>query len=554
MASLHDSASSESGDTASIGAEVVASPEDNSPSGSSKSGRPITSTTIKKTYNITKRRSAPALIQGRTSPTMSAQSDVTLLNPSIEASPLTPRTPIRMADADEDGSSKKASSSQQELGSSVWVTLYKVEKEKSRYHEMVGQLQADLATERENAQHDRGEAQHALGEAQDDIADLEAEISELKDQLENDLVEQLQADLATEREDARHDRGVARQALEKAQDDIADLEAEVSELQDLLRIERQNAEDNLRAYNRSDRDATDIIEDYNERISDLEARLNHEQRKARHNFSKAEEYMVLATSWQNAFYQLGHDPDALFKMLVEELKARGLVFHGGRMHRVGLRRAVDVEEWVAGVDDGSLRIQEVNEEDNPENGMSGISNAADSVVRQPFGRIVLEETEMDDRSGSGQEPLVDDNAGEAVPHNQRHRVSQGSEIADLVVAEHEDFSLPGVEDEAEDRIIDLNRDLADVSNISELSSWVSPEDGNGNGNTDGDGHETLQPMQLFKHRKVRAVNRSSETESATWEIPSPLQNSRIPSLGSRLVPPTMGNGLLRPLLWSHYRE
>lgn len=457
--SREDNAPHGSGATASIGAEVLASPESDAPSGSGNHGQPIAST-VEKPCHVTKRRSAPALIQGRISPA-SALSDVTLLNPSRQASPLISGTPIRLADADDDDYINISSSAQQDLSSSVWGSLCKIEKEKTRYHELVEELQAELATERENAQHDRGVARQAFDEARDDIADLEAEVSELKDRLENDLVEELQADLATERENARYDRDLARQALGEAQDDIADLEAEVSELKDQLEIERQNAEDHLSAYNRSDRDATAIITDCHERISELEDRLNYEQRKARHNFSIAEEYMGRAKSWQDAFHQLGHNPDALFRMLVEELKVRGLVFHDGRFHRIGLRRAVDVEEWVAGSDDGSLRVQEVNEEDDPENVMGEMPNAD----------------------------------------------------------------------------IDASTDV------------VSSEDENGSIDD-----ETAPPLQLVKHRKVRAVNRSNEANIATGDMPSPLQNSRIPSFGSRLPPPTMGNGLLKSLLWSQCKE
>lgn len=259
------------------------------------------------------------------------------------------------------------------------------------------------------------------------------------------------------------------------------------------------------------------------------------------------------------------------------------------MHRVGLRRAVDVAEWVAGSDDESLVIQEVNEEEDPDNVMGGMPNAGEIVVRQHFGGTSLGEAETDHRSVSGQndeyaaeedrhfnsndavdakpineqvlnttssgssgrEPLSGNTAGEELPPKQHHGVDRRSETADLIVAGQENSSLPKVEDETEAKIIVSDRDLADVC---ESSNRISPEDGNDNGNTNGDGHETIRPMQLVKHRKVRAVNRSSETRSATGEIPSPLHTSRMPSFGSGLVPPTMGNGLLKPLLWSHHQE
>lgn len=510
--------------------------------------------------------------------------------------------PIGLADADDDDVIKTSFFSQQDLTSSVWETFCKVEKEKAQYHELVGQLQADLATERDHAQHDRGVAQHALGEAQDDIADLEAEVSELKDHLEtekqnsekekaryHELVGQLQADLATERDDSQHDRGVARQALGKAQDDIEDLEAEVLELKDQLEIEKQNSEDHLSAYHRCDRGATAIIADCHERISELEAKLDYENRKARHNYSKAEEFMGLAKTWQDAFYQLGHNPEALWKMLVEELKVRGFVFdYSGHLHRVGLRKAIlgaeDVGQWVAGLDDGSLLTIEVDEGNDRENAMDAVPKGGEIVIGQQSGRNALGETEMEQSHVSaegktakekqaeakaneehitekdghsdlndavianhinertrnhtslksrGREPLINVNPGEATPNNQRHGDSQGSGIADLVVVEQEDFSLLEVEDEANTNIIGLNHDLADISNIDESTDWVSREDVNGS--TDADQHEKVPPMQSVKHCKVRAVNRSRGPMTAAWGTPSSLQNPRNPSFGSRHV-------------------
>lgn len=479
--------------TGSNGAEVVSSPEDSAPSEGGTYGQPVAST-VEGKYHVTKRRSAPALIQGRTSPAKSSLSDATLLDSSRQSSPVTPKTPIRLVDADDDDVIKTSFFSQQDLTSGVWGTLCKVEKEKARYHGLVGQLQADLATERDHAQRDRGVAQHALGEAQDDLADVEAEVSELKDQLETEkqnfekeearyqeLVGQLQADLATGRDDSQHDRGVARQALDEARDDIEDLEAEVSELKDQLETEKENSEDHLSAYHRCDRDAGAIIAECHERISEFEAKLGYENRKARHNFSKAEEFMVLARYWQDAFHQLGHSPEDLWKMLVQELRVRGFVFdYSGHLHRVGLRRAVlsaeDVEE-VAGLGD---------------------------------------QFDLNDAVS----------AGEATPNNQCHGVSQGS--ADLVVVEQEDSSLPEIEDETTNNNNNTisNHDLANISNIAESMDLVSTEDGNVS--TDAD----RLPMQSVKHCKVRAVNRSS---AAPWGTPSSLQNPRNPSFGSRHV-------------------
>ena len=572
------------------------------------------------TQQVTKRQSAPALIQGRTSPAKSSLSDATLLDSSRQASPLTPKTPIGLADADDDDVIKISFFSQQDSTSGFWETLCKVEKEKARYHELVGQLQADLATERDHAQHDRGVAQHALSEAQDDIADLEAEVSELKDHLEtekqnseketaryHELVGQLQADLATERDDSQHDRGVARQALDEARDDIEDLEAEVSELKDQLEAEKQNSEDHLSAFHRCDRGATAIIADCHEQISELEANLDYEKRKARHNYSKAVEFMSLAKTWQDAFHQLGHNPEALLKMLVEELKVRGFVFdYSGHLHRVGLRKAVlgaeDVEEWVAGLGERSVLTQEVNEGGDRENAMDAMPKAGDLITGKHFGHNAFGETKMDQGDGSaeektarkreaeakaneehvaekdghfdlndavnanhinertrnhtnskshGREPLIYVNAGEAIPNNQRHGDSQGSEIADKVVVEQEDFSLSEVEDEANTNIIGSNHDLADVSNMDELTDWVSPVDENGSADA-----ETVPQMQPVKHCKVRAVNRSREFKAAAWETPSASINQRTSSLGSShvLVSPTMGNGLLQSLLWSHHGE
>ena len=581
----HVEAVEASSHTAAAGAETVSSPEDNFPSEGGTYGKPMPSTLEGKDHVI-KRRSAPALIQDRTSPANSSLSDATLLNSSRQASPLTPTTPICVAGADDDDVIKMSSSPLQDLSSSVWKTLCKVEKEKARYHELVGQLQADLATERDHALHNRGVAQHALGEAQDDIADLGTEVSELKDQLETEkqnsenerarchgMVIQLQADLATERDNSQHDRGVARQALGEAQDDIEDLEAEVSELKDQLQIEKQNSEDHLSAYHRCDRGAAAIIADCHERISELEANLEYENRKARHNYSKAEEFMGLAKYWQDAFYQLGHNPVELWKMLVEELKVRGFVFdYSGHLHRVGLRRAVlgaeDVEEWVAGLGDRSLLIQEVDEGNDHDNAMDAMPNGQQSgrnatemdqshgsveekTAREKQAEAKANEEHVADKDGNfrlidavntdhinertlpGREPLININAGETTPNNQRHGDSQGSEIADLVVVEQEDFSLREVEEEANTDVIGSNHDLADVSNIDVSTDWVSP--GDENGSTDGEGHETVLPMQSLQHCKVRAVNRSRGPKTAAWGTPSSLQNPRTPSFGSRHV-------------------
>lgn len=544
--------------TASNGADVVSSPEGYIPSGSGKYGQPIAST-VEETYHVTKRRSAPALIEARTSPARSALSDATLLDSSLQVSPLTPRTHFRLADTDDDRLINMSSSPQQDLSSSVWGTLCKVEKEKTQYHEMVEQLQADLAAERENAQHDRGIANQALGDIRDDIADLEAEISDLEDQLET---------------------------------------------------EKQTSQHHLDDYQRCDRDATMVITGCHERISELEVDLAYEKRKARHNYSKAEEFMGLANSWRDAFHRLGHDPEALWKMLVEELRVRGVVFdYSGHLHRVGLRKAVlgadDADEWVDGLDDRSLLTHSVNEGDDRGSAMDAMPKTGDIVIEEHIGGNTLGETEQgqshvsakektggethtepkankehvaekDDHfalndavdanrineqtrkytglQSCGREPVIYVNAGEAILHDQRHGVSQGSHTADLVIGDQEEISPLEVEDEANIQNIDSNHDLANVSNNDGSTDWVSAMDEPGS--TEADRHETTPPMQSLDDCKVGAVNRSGEPKTAAWKLPSPLPNPQTSSFGLRhaLVSPTMGNGLLKSLLWSHHRE
>ncbi|CAD6570066.1 MAG: hypothetical protein ASARMPREDX12_003294 [Alectoria sarmentosa] len=496
----HAEAVEASSHTTSIGADVVSSPEGYASNESGEDGQAITST-VEGSHHVTEGRSAPAPIQGGPSPAKSAISEATLLNSPRRASPLTPRTPVRLTDAEDIHIITTSPSLQQDLSST--------DEGISQCHSLVEQLQADLAIERENAQHDRGVAQQALVEAQDDIADLEAEVSDLKDQLE---------------------------------------------------IEKQSSQNFCNNYHRCDRDATSIITNCHERISKLEADLNHEQHKARHNYSEAEQYMGLAESWRDAFHHLGHNPEALWKMLVEELRVRGVVFdYYGHLRGVGLRKAIlgaeNVDEWVAGLGDRRLLNPEASKEHDCQNATVAMTTAGDTVVGGRTGASMLGEmnigrsqpsaeekiaeedqadAEADEERAAekdghfdlnnvveancineqaqkcmglqscGPEPLVsliDVSTGEAILHNQRHGVCQGSDTVDLVVGDQEEFGFLEVEDRAHVENIASNCDLADVS--------------------DG--------------------------------TPSRLLNPQISSLGLRntLPLPTMGNGLLTPLLWSH---
>ena len=542
----------ESPHTASIGADVVSSPEGSASSESAEDGQAIAST-VQATHHVTKRRSAPALIQGGPSPAKSAVSDATLVNSPRRASPLNSRTPVH---ANVDHVIVISSYSQQDLSSTVWGTPSKVDEKVSRYHESVEQLKVDLATERETAQHDRGVAQQALGEAQDDIADLEAEISDLKDELES---------------------------------------------------EKQTSQNHLDDYHRCDRDATAVITDCLERVAKLEADLNLEQRKARHNYSKAEEFMDLAESWRNSFHQLGHDPEALWKMLVEELRVRGIVFdYYGHLHRVGLRKvllgAEGVDEWVPGLGDRSLLAQEANEGENHEITMDAMTETGDAVVgEQPEGNAPIktnmgqgEMTAKEKTAGElqaeatpneeyavekdghfdlndlvdanrineqtqkctgpescGPEPLIEVPTGEAVSNDQRHGVYQGSDTAGLLVGNQDDLKVLMVEDEANIEHVASNSDLADLSNANESTDWVSQQDETDS--TDSDRYETVSRMSAFKDCKVGAVSWRSEPNNAAWEIPSRLPNPQTSSLRFKhaLRLPTMGNGLLGSLHWSH---
>lgn len=98
-------------------------------------------------------------------------------------------------------------------------------------------------------------------------------------------------------------------------------------------------------------------------------------------------------------------------------------------------------------------------------------------------------------------PLIEVSTGEAILHDQRHGVCRGSDTVDLVVGDQENFSCLEVEDGAHVENTASNSDLGDVSNGT----------------------------------------------------PSQLLNPQISSLGLRhaLPLPTIGNGLLTPLLWSH---
>ena len=555
----HAEAVEEPSRTAPIGADVVSSPEGYVSSEGAEDGQAITSS-VKATHHVTKRRSAPALIQGGPSPAKSAVSDATLVNSPRRASPLNSRTPLH---ANVDHVIMISPSSQQDLSSTVRGTPCKVDEKVSRYHGLdhglVEQLQADLATERENAQHDRGVAQQALGEAQDDIADLEAEISDLKDELES---------------------------------------------------EKQNSQSHLDDYHRCDRDATAVITDCHERIAKLEADLNLEQRKARHNYSKAEEFMDLAESWRDTLHQLGHDPEALWKMLVEELRVRGIVFdYCGHLHRVGLRKfllgAEGADEWVPGLGDRSLLAQEANEGDNHETKMDAMTETGDAVVGEqpegnaprktnigqgqmtakenPAGEQQVEAKTNEDyvvekdghfdlndlvdanrineqtrkcigSQSCGPEPLIEVPTGEAVSNDQRHGVYQGSDTSGFLVGNQDDLKFLEVEDEANIEHVASNYDLADLSNDNESTDWVSQQDKTDS--TDSDRYETVPRMPSFKDCKVGAVNSRSEPNSAARGIPSRLLNPETSSLGFRhaLRFPTMGNGLLAPLLWSHHKN
>ena len=540
--------------TTSSGADVVSSSEGYASSESGEDGQGITST-VKERYYVTKRRSAPALIQGGTSPTKSAMSDATLVNSSSGGSPLNSRTPLH---ADDDHVITSSSSSQQDLSSTVWETLYKVNEKVSGYQKEVDQLHADLATEKEEAQHDRDLARQALGQAEDDIADLEAEISDLTDELES---------------------------------------------------EKQISLDRLDDYHRCDRDATAVITIYQERITMLEADLNLEQRKARHNYDKAEECMGIAEWWRDAFHRLGHDPEMLWKMLIEELRVRGIVFdYVGRLHRVGLRRVLLGAEVVDVVDEwalraGTLHAREASERDDHESTMDFMTRAGDAVVEEQLEGNDSEEANMGqaqvtqegDITGETQveataneehiaeeeghfdlddlvdanhineqapkctnprscvpEPLIEVPTEKAVPHHQRHGVCQGIVTAGLVAGDQENFDFLDVEDEADIEDVAPKCNLADVSDDKESTGQVSHQSENDGANVDR--NEIVPWMQSVKDCKVGAVNWRSEPKTAVWEIPlQRLLNPHTSSLGLRhtLPLPTMGNGRLRPLLWSN---
>lgn len=544
--------------TSLVCADDVASPEASASSESGEDGQAITSTTEDK-HHVTKYRSAPALIQSGDSPTNSTTSAATLLNSPRRASPLTLRTPFGLANVDDDQVITISPSSTKGLSGTHWRAHRKVNEELSRCHNLVEQLQADLATERENAQ---------------------------------------------------HDRGVARQALSEAQDDITDLEAEVSELEDQLEIEQQNSQNYLEDYNRCDRDATAVIENCHERMSKLEADLNLEQRKARHYYAEAEEFMLLAKSWQDAFHQLGHDPEALWKMLVEELRVRGVVFdYHGHLHRVGLRKAVlsaeDADERVAGLGDRSLFIHVAHEGDDGEHAMDAMMETGSTVVgehsegnasgetntgqiqmsaRQKAAEEEQAEAETNEeyvgekvgcfdpndvadanrinqqtkKSTSlhccGPEPLIGVDTEKALSHELGQGVGQGSDMGELVLGDQEVCKVLQLEDEANIENVASNHDLADVSNGNELADVVSRQDETDG--TDADGYVAEHRMQSVKDRKMRAVSWSSGPNTAAWETGSRLLSPQTSSLGSRhAVPlPTIGNGLLGPLLWNNCRK
>lgn len=482
-------------------------------------------------------------------------SDATLVNSSHGESSLNSRTPLH---ADDGHVITSSSSSQQDLSSTVWETLCKFNEKVSGYQALVDQLQADLTTERENAQHDRGLARQALGQAEDDIADLEAEISDLKDELDS---------------------------------------------------EKQISLDRLDDYHRCDRDATAVITNYQDRIAKLEADLNLEQRKARHNYSKAEEFMGEAESWRDAYCRLGHDPDALWKMLAEELMVRGIVFdYFGRLHRVGLREALlgaevvevveVVDEWVLPAE--TLYAQEASEGDDHETTMDVITRAVDAVVEEQLegndssmgqGQVTQEgditgekqvettanEEHIAEEDGNFDldglvdanrideqarkctnlqscvpEPLIEVPTEKAVSHHQRHDVCQGIGTAGLVVGGQGDSDFQDVEDEADIEKVAPDCDLADVSDDKESTGRVSHQ--SENDGADVDRYEIVPWMQSVKECKGRVVNRRSEPKTAAWEIPfQRLLNPQTSSLGLRhaLPLPTMGNGRLRPLLWSY---
>ena len=350
--------------TTPIVADVVSSPEGYASKESGKDGQAITST-------VEEDRSAPAPIRGGPSPAKSAISDATLLDSPHRASPLTSNMPLHLADAEDDHVISMSPSSQQYLSRTYG--------EFSRYHKSVEKLQADLATERESAQHDRGVTRQALVEAQDDIANLEAEVSDLKDQLET---------------------------------------------------EKQSSQIHLDNYNRCDHNATIIITNCHERISKLEADLNHEQHKARHNFSEAEQYMGLAESWRDAFHQLGHNPEALWKMLVDELRVRGVVFdYYGHLHRIGLRKAVlgaeNVDEWVAGLGDRRLLNQEADKEDDCEIATVAMTTAGDLVVGGRIGANKSGEVIIGRSQASAEEKIAEENQADAEANEERVAEKEG---------------------------------------------------------------------------------------------------------------------------------
>lgn len=532
--------------TSSTGADDVAVPEASAARESREDGRAIAPTTEDR-HHLTKRRSAPALIQAGHSPTNSTTSTATLLNSPRRALPLTLRTPFGQAHVN-DNEVITTSPSKSDLSSNNWSTHRKTDSEISRYRHLVEQLQADLATERENAQHDRGVAQQALGEAQDNVADLEAEVSELKDQ---------------------------------------------------LAIEQQRSQDYLNDYYRCDRDATAVIDDCYQRISELVADLDLEQRRARHNYAKAEELMLLAESWRDAFHQLGHNPETLWKMLVEELMVRGVVFdYVGRLHRVGLRRAVlsaeDSDETVAGFDDRSMPIHKAHEGDNDENTVDAMTKAGDTVVKEHPGGNASQETNLgqvemraeEKAAGDIQteaetnEEYVAETAGEFGSNDDADRINEQTKKSTsnqccgpeppinvdtgnvlrheqrqdgLKLGRQEDSTVSEVEDEANIKNVASHGDLADSSsNDNEpTGGFTSQQD-----KTSGDGYLAVPRMRSAKDRKMRAVSWNSGPEAAAWETGSRVLSRHTASLGSRhaLPHPTIGNGLLGPLLWNDCRK
>ena len=552
-----------------MGENVATSPDGHASNKSREDGQTITSA-VEGTNHVTKRRSAPAVIQSGHSPANSVGSDATLLNPPRPAPPLTPITPFRLAVADDDHVFTK-SSSRQDLSGPASGSFH--DEEISRHQRLVEKLQADLATERENALHDRGVARQALDEAQDDIADLEAEVSDLKNELETE-----------------------KQCCQSYLD-------EVSDLRDELETEKQNSQDDLDEYRRRDRGATAIITECHEHISELEAALNLERRKTQYMCGKAEEFMSLAQGWQDAFHRLCHDPAALWKMLIRELRERGFVFdYQGHLHRVGLRQAIldaeHVDQWAGDLGDGSLLTQEAGEGSNRENTMDAVTQAGDIVAGEQFDDNASGETDMGDSQVSAEEKtagetqadatadeehvveqdghfaldddtdLINDrtrackvsqprrpgpqtgaNFGEAVSHGLRRGVYQLSDAADSAVVDRQDFNSLDVEDESDVENVASKYDLPGVSheNVRDGVSQQDETDG-----ADSDGPEMAWRMQPVKVCEVGAVSWSREGKTASWEAPSRVMNPHTSFLGFRhaLPFPTTGNGFLRPLLWS----